>query len=131
MTSFAQTRAGKIRILLADDHPQVCEQLAARLSREPDFELAGVAQHSRATLRSVLDERPQVLLIDPMMRDGRGLATLRQLVADLPDLAIVVLTAFIDTTLDMQLRSLGVRHMLVKGVSTTELIEELRSAAAV
>jgi hypothetical protein len=42
----------------------------------------------------------------------------------------VVLTAIIDTTLEMQLRGLGVRHIMVKGVSTTELLEALRTAAA-
>jgi DNA-binding NarL/FixJ family response regulator len=122
--------AEKIRLLLADDHPQVREQLAARLRREPDFELADVARNSRTTLRSAIDAKPHVLLIDPMMRDGLGLATLRQLVTELPDLAVVVLTAIIDTTLEMQLRGLGVRHIMVKGVSTTELLEALRTAAA-
>jgi NarL family two-component system response regulator LiaR len=116
--------------MLADDHRQVREQLAARLAREPDFELVAAVWNSRSTLRTALDERPNVLLIDPMMRDGRGLATLRQLIAELPDLAIVVLTAVIDTSLDMQLRSLGVRHILVKGTSTKELFTELRSAVA-
>lgn len=130
MTSQTQRGAGVIRLVLADDHPQVRERLAVRLSRESDIELAGVASNSRLTLRSAIDERPDVLLIDPMMRDGRGLATLRQLVTELPDLAVVVLTAFIDTTLEMQLRSMGVRHILVKGISTTDLLAELRSAAA-
>ena len=121
--------AEKIRLLLADDHPQVREQLAARLRREPDFELTDVARNSRTTLRSAIDQQPHVLLIDPMMRDGLGLATLRQLVAELPDLAVVVLTAIIDTTLEMQLQGLGVRHIMVKGVSTTELLAALRAAA--
>lgn len=130
MISQDRPGAEAIRILLADDHLQVREQLAARLLREPGLELTAVAQNSRAAYALTLANRPQVLLIDPMMRDGRGLSTLRQLVDELPDLAIVVLTAFTDTTLNMQLRMLGVRHILVKGISTPDLLAELRSAAS-
>ncbi|HUF39291.1 MAG TPA: response regulator [Anaerolineales bacterium] len=129
MTVINRSGAGGIRILLADDHHQVREQLAARLQRENGFDLVGVAANSRLTLQLALDARPRVLLIDPMMRDGMGLATLRRLVAELPDLAVVVLTAVIDTSLDMKLQELGVHHKQVKGVATADLISELRLAA--
>lgn len=119
-----------IRILLADDHPLVRDQLAARLRREPGFDLIGVASNSRTALQLTLDERPDVVLIDPIMRDGLGLATLRRLAAERPDTAFVVLTAVIDTSLEVQLKSLGVGHTLTKGVMTAQLLAELRSAAA-
>jgi len=129
MVSKDPPGAAQIRLLLADDHQQVRDQLAARLRREPDFDLVGVASNSRAAMQLTLAAQPDVLLIDPMMRDGMGLATLRRLVAEIPDLAVVVLTAIIDTTLELQLQSLGVRNSLAKGVSTTELLAKLRSAA--
>ena len=129
MVSKDPPGAAQIRLLLADDHQQVRDQLAARLRREPDFDLVGVASNSRAAMQLTLAAHPDVLLIDPMMRDGMGLATLRRLVAEIPDLAVVVLTAIIDTTLELQLQSLGVRNSLAKGVSTTELLAKLRSAA--
>jgi DNA-binding NarL/FixJ family response regulator len=129
MVSKDPPGAAQIRLLLADDHQQVRDQLAARLRREPDFDLVGVASNSRAAMQLTLAAQPDVLLIDPMMRDGMGLATLRRLVAEIPDLAVVVLTAIIDTTLELQLQSLGVRNSLAKGVSTLELLAKLRSAA--
>lgn len=129
MVSKDQPGSAQIRILLADDHPQVRDQLAARLRREPDFDLVGVAANSRSAMQITLAAQPDVLLIDPMMRDGMGLATVRRLVAENPSLAVVVLTAIIDTTLELQLQSLGVKNSLAKGVSTLELLAELRSAA--
>ena len=123
-----QTQAGRIRILVADDHPQVREQLAARLRREPDFEVVGVTTNSIQTLQEAQAKQPDLLLMDPMMRDGLGLATLRQLRANLPNMVVVVLTAFIDTTLNIQFREMGIKHILAKGVLSSLLLSELHAA---
>ena len=123
-----QTQAGRIRILVADDHPQVREQLAARLRREPDFEVVGVTTNSIQTLQEAQAQQPDLLLMDPMMRDGLGLATLRQLRANLPNMVVVVLTAFIDTTLNIQFREMGIKHILAKGVLSSLLLSELHAA---
>ena len=123
-----QTRASKIRILLADDHLQVRGKLAARLRRESDFEVVGVTTKSIQTLQEAQAKQPDLLLMDPMMRDGLGLATLRQLRANLPNMVVVVLTAFIDTTLNIQFREMGIKHILAKGVLSSLLLSELRAA---
>jgi len=125
-----QIRPSKIRILLADDHPQVRKQLVTRLRRESDFEVAAVAVNSFQTLQEARSKRPDLLLMDSMMRDGLGLATLRQLRANLPNMIVVVLTAVVDTTLNIQLQEMGVKHILAKGVLSSRLLSELRSAAS-
>lgn len=124
------THLSKIRILLADDHHQVLEQLAARLSRETDFEVAGVTSTSRATLHETRTKHPDILLIDPFMRDGLGLATVRQLRVNFPKLVIVVLTSYIDTALNMQLREMGIQHILTKGIASSELLAALRGGVS-
>src|SRR5687767_5202042 len=120
----------KIRILLADDHHLVREQLAIRLRREADFEIAGIASSSRETLQETQATRPHILLMDPLMRDGLGFATLRQVHASFPDLVIVVLTAYVDTALNMRFQQMGIRHVLTKGVISSQLLTELRAAYA-
>ena len=117
-----------IRILLADDHPQVRGQLAERLRREPDLDVIEVATNSIQTLKEAKKKHPDLLLIDPFMGDGLGLATIRQLRADMPSIAIVVLTAVIDTTFRRALQEMGIRHILVKGVLPAQLLSELREA---
>ena len=129
MFPVEQIRATKIRILLADDHPQVRGQLVARLMWESDFEVASVAFDSFQALQMAQSMQPDLLLMDPMMRDGLGLATLRQLRASLPNMIVVVLTAVVDTTLNIQLKEMGIEHILSKGIPTSKLLLELRSAA--
>jgi len=125
-----QIRLTKIRILLADDHSQVREQLVARLKWEPDFEVTGVAVNSFQTLQEAKSKQLDLLLMDPMMRDGLGLATLRQLRADLPNMIVVILTAVVDTTLNIQLQEMKIKHILTKGVLSSRLLSELRVAAS-
>ena len=128
--STDQIRTTRIRILLADDHAQVREQLTARLIREADFELVAVAAESLQALQMAQLHQPDLLLIDPMMRDGLGLSTLRQLHASLPNMIVVVLTAVVDTTLKIRLNDMGLEHILSKGIPTSELLGELRSAVS-
>jgi len=128
MLQTEQFPTNKIRILLADDHRIVREQLANRLSREADFEIVGTASSSRETLQEMQPIRPHVLLIDPLMRDGIGLATLRQIRVNFPDLVIVVLTAYVDTALRIKFQEMGVQRVLTKGILSSQLIAELRAA---
>jgi DNA-binding NarL/FixJ family response regulator len=128
MSGEALAPTQRIRILLADDHTQVQKQLVARLKREPDFDLVGVALNSAETFQSVNSKKPDMLLMDPMMQDGLGLATLRQMCSQEPDIIVFVLTAFVDTALEIQLRDMGVRQVLVKGISFSRLLSVLRSA---
>ena len=120
--------SGNIRIFLADDHAIVREQLAVRLSSEPDFELVGVASTSYELLRKIQKVPTDVLLMDPLMRDGLGVATLRQVRANSPDLVIVVLTAYVDTMLNMQIQQMGIKQILTKGIASSELVAVVREA---
>lgn len=119
-----------IRILLADDHSIVREQLAVRLSWEPEFEVVGVASTSHETFQKIQMTHPHILLMDPLMRDGLGVATLRQVRANFPELVIVVLTAYVDTMLNMQFQQMGIKQILTKGIASSELLAALRAAYA-
>lgn len=121
----------KIHILIADDHAAVQRLLIARLRRESDFEVMEAVNDSSQILQQAQSKLPHLLLIDPMMRDGLGLATLRQLRINLPKIIVVVLTAVVDTTLKIQLNEMGIEHILSKGIPTSELLLDLRSAAGI
>lgn len=116
-----------VRVLLADSHPKVRTQLATRLQREPDIEIIAQASNSAQTLKFALSSQPDVLLIDPVMQDGFGLANLRQIVSRLPRLSIVVLTAYVDTALKIELNRMGIYHILPKELASENLAEVIRS----
>ena len=119
---------GKIRIFLADDHSIVRKQLALRLNSEPDIDVVGVAATSLETFQKIQMTHPHILVMDPLMRDGLGVATLRQVRANFPELVIMVLTAYVDTMLNMQFQKMGIKQILTKGIASSELLAALRAA---
>lgn len=119
----------RIPIVIADDHLQVRTQILARLSREADFTIVGLADNSAATLACANATHPQIILIDPMMGDGMGLDAIRQLRKQVPEATIVVLTAFTDTAQKIELEKLGVRFILNKGIESHKLVQKLYQAA--
>jgi DNA-binding NarL/FixJ family response regulator len=119
-----------IRILLVDGHANVRTQIRARLAREPDFAIAGEAATSERAQELAHSVQPDVILMDPIMPDGHGLLALQQIAQSLPGAALVVLTAFSDTSLQMDLRRAGVREILHKGIASEHLVEIIRRHAA-
>ena len=127
MLETNQFQSHKIRIILADDHRMVREQLAARLSRETDFEVVGVASNSQDVWQAAREKNPHILLMDPLMRDGLGMATLRQVRTAFPNVNIIILTAYVDTALKMQFQAMGIHSILTKGIASSKLLDELRT----
>ncbi len=117
-----------IRLLLADDHPDVLAQLASRFRREPGIELVGQAENSAQAIALSLAEKPDVLLIDPIMRDRLGLNALKQIIRRCPSTQLIVLTAVVDTALQIELRKLGVSQILIKGLETSQLLQTIQNA---
>ena len=120
----------RIRIMLADDHDQVRVPMRVRLSRESDFEIVAEAATSDSALKAALATTPQVILIDPIMRDGRGLVVLTQIAQALPHTMLIALTAYSDTALQMELRRVGVASILDKGIASPLLVEKIRECAS-
>jgi DNA-binding NarL/FixJ family response regulator len=116
----------RIRILLADDHENVRVQMRTRLGRERDLTVVAEAANSPEFVEHAVALRPEIALIDPMMRDGLGLQTLRWVADHVAETTIVVLTAVADTALQMELRQMGVCRILSKGIPSTELVGILR-----
>jgi two-component system nitrate/nitrite response regulator NarL len=119
----------QIRLLLADDRAEVRAGLRLRLRREADFEIVGEAASSAEAIQLALRAQPDVILIEPMMRDQGGVYAIKQIAAQLPHTRIVALTTVADTLLRMTLRDLGVQHILDKGIESHHLIDVLRKAA--
>jgi CheY-like chemotaxis protein len=70
---------GKIRILVADDHPMLREGLVAVLSTQPDFEVVGEAADGSETVRLAEALSPDVILLDLEMPGTDGVAALEGL----------------------------------------------------
>jgi DNA-binding NarL/FixJ family response regulator len=69
----------RIRVVTADDHPSVRENLRYLLSAEADFEVVGIANDGASALLLVEKLRPDVLVVDYQLPDQDGLSVARVL----------------------------------------------------
>ncbi|MCC7205814.1 MAG: response regulator transcription factor [Anaerolineae bacterium] len=117
---------GPIRILIADDHPVVRDGLAAILSTQPDFEIAGEASTGAELVEKARALRPAVILTDLEMPELDGVEAIRQVRAADPDVRILVLTAFDSDDRIVGAIRAGAHGYLLKGAPRTEIFNAIR-----
>jgi two-component system response regulator NreC len=86
-------QGGAIRVLVVDDHQLVRESLRRVLGAEPDLEIVGETGTLAGAAQLVGTLRPDVVLLDHTLPDGRGAHALEQVVAQHPGVAVVLITA--------------------------------------
>jgi DNA-binding NarL/FixJ family response regulator len=115
-----------ITILVADDHPIVCDGLTAVLSTQPDFVVVGAAYNGAQAVERTVELRPNILLLDLAMPDLSGVDVLGRLhELDLPTRAIVFTAYDTDERIVGAVRA-GARGYLLKGTPREELFRAIR-----
>lgn len=114
------------RLLLADDHPMIRAALEVLL-RDTDFEIVGMAGSGEATLQSVEELKPDLLLLDVQMPGGTGIDVLRRLRAAKSQLPVILLTAAIDDAALLEAKALSVQGIVLKNSDPAFLLDCLDS----
>ena len=83
----------QIRVLIADDHKLICEGLRLVLDRD-GLEVVGIARTGRQTLEMATDLEPDVILLDIIMPGMNGLQVLAAIRSSMPQISVIVLTAY-------------------------------------
>jgi len=118
-----------IRLLLVDDHQLFREGLRRILELEPDITVVGEASNGLEAMTSVSRTRPDVVLMDINMPGLSGVDATRQIKADWPHLAILVLTIHDDNEYLFEVLRAGAAGYLLKDVEPNRLIEAIRTVA--
>jgi DNA-binding NarL/FixJ family response regulator len=122
--------AGRIRLLVADDHPMLREGLVAVLGTQPDFEVVGEAADGDEVVRLAKSLGPDVILLDLEMPGTDGVAALERLREAGSTARTVVFTAYdTDERILGSLRA-GARGYLLKGASRQEIFGAIRTVHA-
>jgi len=115
-----------IRILIADDHPVVRDGLAAMLSTQPDFNVIAQAASGQEAIDMAESYHPDVLLLDLEMPNMDGLEALQHLRTHLPDIQVLVFTAFDTDERILSAVQAGAKGYLLKGAPRDELFQAIR-----
>lgn len=119
-----------ITILIADDHAMVREGTRRLLESEPDMVVVAEAGDGQAAVEQALAQRPDVAIMDVAMPPGmNGIEATRRIKAQVPQVAVLAVTAYDDDQYVMALLDAGAAGFLLKGARSVDLIKAVRSVA--
>lgn len=121
--------SGRIRILIADDHPIVRSGLAGSLGSQPDFEIVGEAANGREAVALANTLSPEIVLMDIRMPELDGAAATQSIVAANPRVRVLVLTTYSTDADVLRAVEAGAVGFLLKDVPHAELFAAVRAVA--
>ena len=116
---------GRIRIVIADDHPIFRDGLRRLVEHEPAFELVGEASNGLDTLEVLAKTKPDVLLLDLAMPKLSGMEVLRKLSRARLPMKVIMLTAAIEQPQITEALRLGARGVVMKDSATQMLVKSI------
>ncbi len=118
----------KIRVLLADDHSLFREGLRIILDAQPDFEVVGEAGDGLEVVVKAQELEPDLIVMDVTMPGCDGVEATQQIMAQFPDMTIVMLTIRDEDEKLFEAIKSGARGFLLKSIRSRELVSLLRGA---
>jgi DNA-binding NarL/FixJ family response regulator len=115
-----------IHILVADDHPVVRDGLVGMLGTQADFKVIGETSSGMETVESTLQKKPDIVLMDLEMPEMDGVEALRRIRDSLPDIKVIVFTAFDTDERILNAIQAGARGYLLKGAPREEIFHAIR-----
>jgi DNA-binding NarL/FixJ family response regulator len=117
----------RVRVLVADDHPSVRENLRYLINAEDDLECVGVAKDGITCVQLCRDLAPEILILDEDMPGAAGLRVLKYLRRELPDIQIIMYT--LDADVFQAARTYGAVACVMKDDRYEVLLRTIRDAA--
>jgi len=112
---------GKIRIILADDHPLIREGFKSLLGKSDAFDVIGEAETGKELIEVVKNTSPDIVLVDITMPHMSGLDAIEQLRKEYPLLKFMVLTMHEEREYILKALRNGAHGYVLKNTERAEL----------
>lgn len=119
--------AGRIRVLVADDHPVVRTGLAAVIAQEQDLLLVAEAENGERAVALFREHQPDVALMDLRMPLMDGVQAIRRITSEFPGARILAMTTYEGDADIRRAFDAGAQGYLLKDMLLTEVITAIRA----
>jgi DNA-binding NarL/FixJ family response regulator len=116
-----------LRILIVDDHEVVRLGLRALLDRHPDFTVVDEASTAREALQKALLHRPDVVVMDIRLPGRSGIDACRDIVSQLPDTRVIMLTSYAEDELLFDAIEAGACGYVLKQIGSDDLVRAIEA----
>jgi DNA-binding NarL/FixJ family response regulator len=119
----------EITALIVDDHEVVREGLRLSLSRAPHIRVVGEAGDGQAAIDLAERRRPNVVIMDVRMPGMDGLEATKALSEKLPDVSVLIFTAFSERSLLSRGLESGAKGYILKEAPHETLVRAIEKVA--
>ena len=118
------------RIVVVEDHPLFREGVSHCLDAEGDLQVVGTFDTGAFAVPALADMRPDVVLMDIELPELNGIEATRRVRNALPDVRVLILTAFADADLLFGAMEAGAAGYVLKHTLATDLVASVRQIIA-
>jgi DNA-binding NarL/FixJ family response regulator len=117
---------GKLRVLIADDHPLMIAGIRGALESEHDIEVVGEATSGAQVMPLVAHSSPDLVLLDLRLPEVDGLTCLKRIQERHPGVRVVMLSVISDQDQVTKALEEGASAYIVKSIDTADLAAAIR-----
>ncbi|UJL45227.1 response regulator transcription factor [Virgibacillus sp. NKC19-16] len=116
-----------IKILFADDHEMVRIGVSSYLSAQPDMEVVAEADDGGPAVEKALELKPDIILMDLVMKEMDGIEATSQIIAQWPEAKIIIVTSFLDDEKVYPALEAGATSYMLKTSKASEIAKAVRA----
>ncbi len=117
------------KVFLADDHPLLRTGLRMSLSQHADIDFIGEANDGFKAVEMIKKNPPDVALIDVDMPGLSGMAAIRLLRKQYPDMKLLIFSSYSDRHYIEEAMQAGANGYILKSIDISELVDVIRAFA--
>jgi two-component system, NarL family, response regulator LiaR len=115
-----------IKVVFVDDHEMVRIGVSSYLSAQPDIEVVGEAGNGKEGVELALSLRPDIILMDLVMKEMDGIEATRQIIENWPEAKIIIVTSFLDDEKVYPALEAGATSYMLKTSKASEIANAVR-----
>jgi two-component system, NarL family, response regulator LiaR len=116
-----------IRVVFVDDHEMVRIGVSSYLSAQPDIEVVGEADDGKKGVALALELRPDIILMDLVMKEMDGIEATRQIIEQWPEAKVIIVTSFLDDEKVYPALEAGATSYMLKTSKAGEIANAVRA----
>ena len=116
-----------IKIAITDDHEMIRNGIDALLENHPEVSIIGKYANAETTISALKNTHPDVLLLDINLPDIDGISLCKILLKSHPELKVIALSNFDETSFVKRMLHNGASGYLLKNTNTQELVEAIKA----
>ncbi len=115
-----------IKVVFVDDHEMVRIGVSSYLSAQPDIEVIGEADNGKTGVEMALELRPDIILMDLVMKEMDGIEATRQIIEKWSEAKIIIVTSFLDDEKVYPALEAGATSYMLKTSKASEIANAVR-----